>query len=522
MESEELLDLKERVRALEINSQPKCENCGSPIDDPQCWHCPNANHEEMTGRLRLKSKESLSGNNDYAAFLESKRMIARPVGINIADSDLPAYLFDFQNRITGWSARRGRAAVFADCGMGKSPIHLAWSDIVVRHTNKPVLILAPLGVATQTATEEGPKFGVDVKLVDKQPTKIEAAIYITNYEKLDRFDADAFHGIVLDESSILKSLDGKTRTKILQLFQQTPFRLACTATPAPNDHMELGNHAEFLGIMTRAEMLAMFFTHDGGDTSKWRLKGHAAERFWKWVASWAVMVRKPSDLGFEDGAFILPELKFHNHTVESNIQAIGKLFDTGLMSITERRAARRESLPRRVALCAEMVKASNEQFLIWCDLNAEQDALAKTLGDYRAVSIAGSTPDDKRLSMARKWQRGDAQALISKSSIFGFGMNWQHCHNVVYVGIGDSYERFYQSLRRVYRFGQAQPVNCHIIIGEAEGSVLANVQRKEKEAEEMQEGMLEHMKSVGELVQQAKYDEVEYKPQRQMQLPSWL
>lgn len=446
---------------------------------------------------------------DYNEFLDTKRSIAEPVGFNVSESAINAQLFDFQKLIVRWALRRGRAAIFADCGTGKSIMQLEWARHIVRRTKRPVLILAPLGVTFQTV-DEGRKFGITVEHVNSQPEVISPTVYITNYEKLHHFDPEPFAGVVIDESSLLKSVDGKTRTKIIEAFCDTPYKLACTATPAPNDHMELGNHSEFLGIMTRAEMLAMFFTHDGGDTSKWRLKGHAADRFWKWVASWSVMVRYPSDLGFEDNGFILPALNYLDHVVKSDVQAIGQLFDVGLQSLTERRAARRGSLDDRVGLCAEIVKATDEQFLIWCDLNAEQDALAKQLSG-NCVSIQGSTPDDERLVLMGKWKRGEVQSLISKPSVFGFGMNFQHCRNVAFVGLSDSYEAFYQATRRVWRFGQTQPVNCHVITSDAEGAVLQNIQRKEKEAKKMQDGMLEHMKAVGELTQRASREQVKYK-----------
>lgn len=444
----------------------------------------------------------------YEAFLESKRLDAKPVGISVRDSDLPDFLFDFQRAIDKWALRRGRAALFVDCGGGKTPMQLTWSDLVVRKTRKPVLILAPLGVSHQTAEEEGPKFGIEVQLCRKQPAKLEPKIYITNYEKLDHFDPSAFAGVVIDESSILKAFDGKTKAKIIESFHQTPYRLACTATPAPNDHMELGNHAEFLGIMTRAEMLAMFFTHDGGDTSKWRLKGHAQDRFWKWVCSWAVMLRYPSDLGFDDGKFILPALNFHNIVVESDMKSEGYLFPVEAQTLTEQRAARRASLSDRVAECVKLVKGTGEQFLIWCDLNAEQDELARQLGT-RCVSIQGSTEEESRLRLMSQWKEGKVQALVSKPSVFGFGLNFQHCHNVAFVGLSHSYEAFYQATRRVWRFGQEKPVNCYIITSEAEGPVVSNIQRKEKDAKKMQDGMLEHMKEVGEL-QSASRERMKY------------
>jgi hypothetical protein len=389
-----------------------------------------------------------------------------------------------------------------------TPMQLEFAHRIVRREKVPLLIVAPLGVTYQTV-EEGAKFGIKVEHIESQPENIKPAIYIINYEKLHKVDADEFGGVVLDESSIIKAVDSKTRQMVIDMFQSTPYKLCCTATPAPNDYMELGNHAEFLGIMTRAEMLAMFFTHDGGDTSKWRLKRHAAVRFWEWVTRWAVMIRWPSDLGFENGKFVLPPIEYHNHVVESDIASVGKLFDTGRQSLNERRAARRGSLGDRVSLCAEIVKATNEQFLIWVDLNMEQDSLAKMLGKD-AVSIQGSTPDSERIQLLNRWRNGEVQSMISKPAIFGFGLNFQHCRNVAFVGLSDSWEQFYQATRRVWRFGQEKSVNCHIITSSAEGAVLENIQRKEKEAAKMQDGMLEHMKDVGELTQKAKRDEVEY------------
>lgn len=435
--------------------------------------------------------------SDYQEFLESKRLDTAPVGLNVREAALPDWLFDFQRKVTHWSLKRGRAAIFGDCGTGKTRMQLVWADKVARKVKRPILILAPLGVSYQTI-EEAESSGLKATLCRKQPSEMNPGIYVTNYEKLEHFNPEAFGGVVIDESSILKAYDGKTRTRIIESFSRTPYRLACTATPAPNDHMELGNHSEFLGIMTRAEMLAMFFTHDGGETSKWRLKKHAADRFWKWVASWAVMFRYPSDLGFEDGKFILPELRFHDIVTASDMKSEGYLFPVEARTLTEQRAARRVSIADRIAECLNLVKGSDEQWLIWVDLNAEQDAIAKAL-DWKCVSIQGSTPEDDRVSMMQRWKAGKVQVLLSKPSVFGFGMNFQQCHNVAFVGISHSYEAFYQATRRVWRFGQERPVDCYVITSEAEGAVVENIKRKEQEAKTMQEGMLEHMKEAGEL-----------------------
>lgn len=446
----------------------------------------------------------------YSEFLQSKVRAFQPIGIDVTESDMPNYLFPFQRRVTAWALKRGRSALFEGCGLGKTIQSLVWCVEILKRINEPILILAPLGVVKQTV-EEGAKFGIKVNPCKAQ-RDVRPGINITNYDKLHLFDANRFGGIVLDESSIVKSFDGKTRTAIIEAFQDTPYRLACTATPAPNDHMELGNHSEFLGILTRSEMLAEFFTHDGGDTSKWRLRKHGEKNFWKWAATWAVMINKPSDLGFDDNGFILPELKFHKEIVDTNLKSDGFLpgFHPETQSIQDRRTARRASLSHRVEECVKLIKASNEQWLVWVDLNAEQDALAKALAG-ECASIQGSTKDDKRIELEASWRKGQIKTMISKSSIFGFGMNWQHCRNVVFLGLSDSFEMFYQALRRVWRFGQADIVNCYVIISSGETVVFKNIQRKEKQAEEAQENMVVYMKEIGECTEIAEREGAEYK-----------
>jgi hypothetical protein len=382
---------------------------------------------------------------------------------------------------------------------------------------RPVLIFAPLAVSQQTH-REGDKFAIPVKVCREQSGCTEG-VNITNYEMIEHFDPRAFGGIVIDESSILKG-DGPMRKAITEFAAHIPYRLACTATPAPNDHMELGNHAEFLGIMSKSEMLATFFVHDGGDTSKWRLKGHAEDAFWKWVASWAVMVRRPSDLGYEDGAFELPPIEYHQHTVAAAWSA-DFLFPVEARTLQERNGARRDSLSARVKLCADLVNGSRDQWLLWCNLNDESKQLCAAIPD--AVEVTGSDSDKHKESVPLRFVDGDIRVLASKPSIFGFGMNFQNCHNAAFVGLSDSWESVYQATRRVWRFGQNKPVHVHFITGELEGAVVRNIQRKEKQAAEMADQMLGHMREINTAEIHGTIRETNsYSPKKATEVPSWL
>jgi DNA modification methylase len=316
-------------------------------------------------------------------------------------------------------------------------------------------------------------------------------IIITNYEMLEHFKPDRFVGIVLDESSILKSQDSKTRALITDMFSKTPYRLSCTATPSPNDHMELGNQAEFLGVMKSVEMMAMFFTHDGGDTSKWRLKGHGKTKFWEWLSTWAVCIKSPYDIGFDGSAYILPKLNMFEHIVECEFIPEGQLFAVQAETLNERRSAKRMSIEDRVGIVAEMVNASDEEWIVWCHLNDESSKLAQAIPD--AVEVYGSLDRDKKEERLMGFTHGKERVLISKPSLSGFGMNWQHCRNMAFVGLDDSYESFYQAIRRCYRFGQKREVNVHIVGSEAEGNIRANIQRKQEQADLMSASMVEHM-----------------------------
>jgi DNA modification methylase len=313
---------------------------------------------------------------------------------------------------------------------------------------------------------------------------------------LDKFDPSKFQGIVLDESSILKAYSGKMRTQIINSFGDVPYRLACTATPAPNDYMELGNHAEFLGVMKRTEMLAMFFINDCDTTQKWRLKKHAETEFWKWVCSWAVMIRQPSDLGYDDNGFILPGIKYHEHKVETNKRLEGELFSFEAQSLQERQRARKETIRERCQIAADMINGSDETWLVWCNLNEESRTLTKMIND--SIEVTGSDKHSVKERNLLAFSDNKVKGLITKPRIAGFGMNWQNCHNVAFVGLSDSYEQYYQAVRRCWRFGQEKEVNVHIITADIEGAVVKNIKRKEKDAMDMAKNMVEHMHAINE------------------------
>lgn len=449
---------------------------------------------------------------DYTNFIQSKMTIDASHGLQVPVDQLTPALFDFQRDIVHWALAKGRAAIFADCGLGKTLMQLAWSLEVHKATNKPVLILAPLAVAAQTAAE-GRRFGIDAVVIE-HPEDVVNGVNITNYDKLDRFDTAVFAGVVLDESSILKSFTGKVRTMLINAFFRTPYRLACTATPAPNDYMELGNHSEFLGIMTRTEMLSMFFVHDGGETSKWRLKGHAEKAFWRWMAGWAVVLDNPVSLDYKDEGYTLPELRMHEIIVDGDTPTTERL------TLTQRRNARKESLDARCQAAADLVNNSQDQWLVWCDLNAESEKLHELCNLSRQV--LGSDKSSYKSSTMLGFSVGVLKCLVTKPKIAGFGMNWQNCHNMIFVGLSDSYEQYYQAVRRCWRFGQTQPVNVYIIISAKEGTVKENIERKEADAINMRRKMAELTReSVKENLSRTARIMSVYKPATPMQLPAW-
>jgi DNA modification methylase len=435
---------------------------------------------------------------DYGAFLAGKVFDDRPSGFefeipdhaltNGGDRDL----FPHQKALVRWALRRGRAAIFADTGLGKTAIEVSWAWSVFQHTGNRVLILAPLCVAPQTVAEAA-HFGIPVTYVREFRRDGSTGIFITNYEMLEQFE-DAiregyFDGVVLDESSILKSQDSKTRTRLIQVCKTIPYRLSCTATPAPNDFQELGNQAEFLGVMSQAEMLACFFTHNtaqlaDNDKAKWRLKGHAKTRFWEWMSHWAAFIRKPSDLGFDDTGYNLPEL-----LISERIVLTGKPVAS---TLSERLQARRESIDARVAECAAIINGSAEPFIVWCNLNEESDKLAAAIPG--SLEVRGSMSIQAKEDAIRAFQSGEARVIVTKPSITGFGLNWQHCARMAFVGLNDSYEDLYQAIRRCYRFGQTRPVEVTLITADSEGAVRDNIKRKERQAEELAAAMILHMR----------------------------
>lgn len=428
----------------------------------------------------------------YAAFLDRKRRVASQAGIDARHVDLPDVLYDWQAALVRWALRKGRAAIFADCGLGKTFMQVAWAEAL----HVPTLMLAPLCVAEQTVAEAA-KLGIEVVYAREPAEARDHRLVITNYERLDRFDPSIYAAVVLDESSILKAFDGQTRTRLIAAFAQTPYRLCCTATPSPNDITELANHAEFLGLMTRPEFLATWFirvgeghrttTHHG-----WRMKKHAVAPFYRWLASWAVAMRSPADLGYDEAGFTLPPLTIRPEILPMPDGPLGdSLFaELGAKGISGRLAARRTSLRDRLDTVMRLT-GDTRQWLLWCGLNEESDALAEAIPG--AVDVAGGDRYEHKVEAVRAFVRGDVRVLISKLKVLGFGMNFQHCARMAFVGLSDSYEGYYQGIRRCWRFGQTQPVDVHIVVSEAERQVVENVRRKEAAAADLSAHLLQHL-----------------------------
>lgn len=426
----------------------------------------------------------------YAEFLNRKRRVY--TGAGVEPGELPSALYPWQVAIVRWALRKGRAAIFADCGLGKTFMQVAWANAL----NAPTLLLAPLCVAEQTVSEAA-KLGIEVVYATDGEQARGHRLVITNYERLEKFDTSRFEAVVLDESSILKAFDGKTRTALIEAFGKTKYRLCCTATPSPNDVTELANHAEFLGLMTRPEFLATWFiridqgqrtTHHHG----WRMKRHAVEPFFRWMASWALAIRSPKDLGFDDAGFALPPLRIREEVLLSTAPVGDALFpEMGGKGLAGRLAARRTSLDDRVASVQRLTSETDGQWLLWCGLNEESDALAKAIPGARAVAGDDSYAD--KVDAVRAFVAGDLRVLISKLKILGYGMNFQHCHHMAFVGLSDSYEQYYQGIRRCWRYGQKHPVSVSIVVSEAERMVVENVRRKEAAAADLSANLLTHM-----------------------------
>lgn len=456
----------------------------------------------------------------YEDYVAQKLSTIPPSGMDASIKDIG--LFDFQEAIAKWALRRGKAAVFADTGLGKTRMELVWSDAVHRETGGSVLILAPLAVAAQTC-EQGEEVGIHVNHARCQ-ADMKPGINITNYDRLHLFDTNDLSGVAADESSIIKHETSKTLQTMMDKFSKTPYKLCATATPSPNDYTELGTHAEFLGICTRTEMLSEYFVHDGGETNKWRLKGHARSEFWKWVSSWGVMVRSPADIGFDGSRYVLPPLNVHEHLLESSMEdanAQGLLFPTQAATLMERKAARRSSIDTRVKECAAIVNDTPGIWLVWCDLNAEGDALRKAIPG--SVEVRGSDDSDVKEARLLAFARGEIRVLITKPKMAGMGLNFQCCHQQAFVGVNDSFESYYQSVRRSWRFGQKMPVDVHLFVSESEGSVLSNMKRKEADANAMADELVIHTRDavIGELRGLTRQTN-DYAPKVKPSLPSWL
>lgn len=454
----------------------------------------------------------------YANFIAGK--FKRHPDCGFDANDINPMLKPYQADIVRYACKRGRFGGFEDCGLGKSLQQLECSRQIVKHTGGNVMIYAPLAVAQQTK-REAEKFGIDVDVhVCKSSADVKPGINIANYERLHLFDPADFVSVQLDEGSIIKSVAGKIRNQILNEWSNIAYPMTWTATPAPNDFMEIGNQSQFCGVLSREEMLATFFVHDGGDTSKWRLKGHAQSEFWKWLASWCVMLRSPADLGYDDPGYNLPPIEYIEHIIDATEPTTGMLFAVEAQTLNERRDARKSTIKERVAMAAELANESDEPFVIWCNLNEEGEALAKAIPD--AVEVAGRHTIEQKEDSLNDFTQGNIRVLITKPKIGGFGLNWQHCPNTI-IFPTDSYEQWYQMIRRFWRFGQQNPVKVHTVASELEGAVIANVKRKESDAAKMFNELSEHMKDLStENVKGVKNQIQTYIPTERMELPQWL
>lgn len=439
--------------------------------------------------------------SDYHALIAQKSITPKAGGFEPC-TPYPDGIKPFQAALTTWALRRGRSALFAATGLGKTIEELTWARNVVKHSQGKALIFAPLAVAEQIVRVEAPKFGFGDDEVSYSSGALSAKtpIIVTNYERRDKFDLSEYAGVALDESGIIKDHDSKTRLDLTEACRKTPYLLCASATPAPNDWTELGQHAEFLSVLSAKEMLATYFVHDGSvrakEGSEWRLKSHAEDAFWKWVSTWAVMIRHPRDLGFDEPGYDLPPLHIEQITVPVEYKpADGLLFQLEAKTLQERLAARRESIAPRVAAAAALVaKEPNESWLIWCNLNDEASELARAIPG--AVNVQGKDHPDVKTANLLGFAQGKPRILVSKPSIAGRGMNWQNCSRMIFVGLNDSFEQLFQALRRCWRFGQQHEVVAYLIASEREGAVVANLRAKEQKYEAMADAMAEHMRDL--------------------------
>lgn len=454
----------------------------------------------------------------YAEFIHAKSQ--QNTGHGFTPGELPGHLFDFQQSLVAWATQQGRCALFADCGMGKTPMELAWADQVHQHTGKPVLLLTPLAVSFQIA-REAEKFGHDAA-VSRDGT-IPAAVTITNYEQIGKFSPDDFGGIVCDESSAIKAFEGETRAQVTEFMRRTPYRLLGTATAAPNDYLELGTSSEALGELGYMDMLGRFFTNKNRTVSSrsrfastdrnvgWRFKGHAEEPFWRWVASWARAIRKPSDYGFPDGRFTLPELHHRTHVVEATTPREGTLFDVPAVGLSEEREETRRTLTERCEAAAAAL-AGTEAGVAWCHLNDESAHLARLIDG--AVEVAGSDSPEAKEEKLRAFTDGEIRVLVTKPVIGAWGLNWQHAHRMTYFP-SHSYEQYYQAVRRMWRFGQDSPVTVDVITTKGGENTLANLRRKAAQADAMFTALIAHMNNAIRVDRSRNHTQ-------NMEVPAWL
>jgi len=446
----------------------------------------------------------MSTQTNYENFLKSKIIVAETSGMSIPTDTISPILYDYQRDCVQWALRVGRALLAQDCGLGKTLEQLEWA----RRVGGKVLIVAPLSVNEQTI-REGLKLGLSVKNV-RSFDEVEDGISITNYEMIKHFIGYKFNGIVLDESSILKSLDGATKKLLLEHFTHIPYRLCCTATPCPNDIAEIANHSEFLGIMKRNEMLASFFVHD---EDGWRLRGHASKPFYRWLASWCMAMKSPADLGYDASKFTLPKLTIHDAIVPTDWRKPGELFPGGLHGITDRISVRKNSVHSRIETAAKIANESKGQVIVWCGLNTESDAVTKAI--FGSENLLGSDSIERKRQVITDFLSGKIRVLISKSKIAGFGMNFQNANTMIFMGLGDSYESYYQCIRRCWRYGQKNPVNVHVVVTDHENEIVENVRRKEREAETLSAEIISaakeyEMEQLGRKVESEVIEQAEY------------
>lgn len=453
--------------------------------------------------------------NEYQKFLESKRQLSGEFGFD--PLWIPDQAFDFQRHLIQWSCRKGRAAIFADCGLGKSLMQLAWAENVSRKTNGNVLILTPLAVSHQTV-KEAEKFGIEC--TKSSDGKIHSKITVTNYERLHYFDSKQFQGVVCDESSILKNFDGKIKSAVTEFMREIKYRLLCTATAAPNDFIELGTSAEALSHMGFMDMIGRFFKKTGSTTSRkdetrsgtFHLKPHAQRDFWRWVVSWSRALRKPSDLGFSDFAHNLPELITNQHIVQCRTKNPQYLFDMPAAGLQEQRAERSRSVNERCEMASEIINSKKSQAIAWCYLNKESEILKSLIQDSKEVK--GSDSDEYKEEVFKSFESGETKCIVTKPTIAGFGLNWQNCNRMTFFP-SHSFEQWYQAIRRCWRFGQKEKVIVDVISSEGESDVLRNLKRKSHQAETM-------FKNMVELMQNELNIKVVDNHKTQTELPSWL